>query len=347
MKYFCAVLAFLLSLGEMSGQTRSDMRAADARLNFAVPEAPAFAILNYTPSVIIRPSTTREIALAVADWIRGGSVLPRAFAAEFSPGLLIGGRSLTIKKYNEEPFWYRTRISVASRSADDNSGRTQASLGLRFTLLDEADPRTDAEFLEGLTTLAVNINRAVGRRVLDTPPTGTGPVVVDDPDLSALELELEQLRIRQREDRWNASVAEAAAAVRFGSADSLARNARSEKYQAWLAGAFGVKEWGQFMCNLTGSLERGAGGMMDSTSLALNSRFYFGSNDLKVYGEGQISAISNSPAHYLFTVGGEFNPVSSFWLEFMAGFEKLGNYPAVIRTSFHVRWSLPETMLPG
>ncbi len=347
MRYLFPIVAVIVLAGELLAQTPGDMRAADARLNFAVPDAPAFSILNYTPSVIIRPSTTREIALAIADFVRGGSVLPRAFAAEFSPGLLIGGRNLTINAYNEKPFWYRTRISVASRSADDNSGRTQASLGIRFTLLDEADPRTDAEFLEGLTTLAVNINRAVSRRVLDTPPTGTGPVVVDEPDVQALELELQQLRIRQREDRWNASVAEAATAVRFGSADSLARNARSEKYQAWVAGAFGVKEWGQFLFNLTGSLEREASGRMDSTSIAMNSRFYFGSNELKVYGEGQITAIGSSPALYLFNIGGEFNPVSSFWLEFSAGFEKLGNNPAVIRTSFHVRWSLPETVLPG
>lgn len=347
MKHLSIVLFVALLAGSGSGQEAGPMRAADARLNFAVPDAPAFAILNYSPSVIIRPTTTREIALAIADFVRGGSVLPRAFAAEFSPGLLIGGRNLTINSYNEQPFWYRTRVSVASRSADDNSGRTQASFGLRFTLLDEADPRTDPKFLDSLATIALNINRAIGRSVLETPPTGTGPVIVDNPDVQALELELQQLRVQQREERWNANVTEVAAAIRFGSADSLARNARSEKYQAWLAGAFRVQQWGQFVFNLTGSLERNAAGVMDSTGIAMNARFYFGSNELKVYGEGQITAIGSSPALYLFTLGGEFNPLSSFWLEFSSGFEKSGRNPAVIRTSFHVRWSLPESVLPG
>jgi hypothetical protein len=324
-----------------------DMRAANLRLNFSVPDAPAFTILNYTPSVIIRPTSVREVGLAVADFIRGGSVLPKAFAAEFSPGLLVGGNTLTIRQYNENPFWYRTRISVASRSFDDNTGRVQASLGVRLTLTDEADPRTDREFVQGLTNLAVSINQAIAEKVQIAPPTETGPVKVESADVDALEQEIVRLREKQRDERWNANIAELAAAVRFGSRDSLARNAVADKYQAWLAGSFHVSQWGQFIFNLSGSIERSAAFRMDSTSIAMNSRFYFGTNSIKVFGEGQITALERSPALYLFNIGGEMNPISSFWLEFSAGFEKRGADPAIIRTMFHIRWSLPEIFIPG
>ncbi|HXF99522.1 MAG TPA: hypothetical protein VNL69_01995 [Bacteroidota bacterium] len=319
--------------------------AGDARLNFAVPDAPAFTILNYSPTNIVRPSTVQEVALAIADFAESGGVLPRTAAAEFSPGLLIGGRTLTIRQYNANPFWYRARISAATRSFDDNTGRVHASIGLRFTFTDEADPRTDRAFIENLSNLALQINQAVARRVQVAPPTETGRIEGEGPAIDALEREVEALREKQREEKWNANIAEFAAAVRFASPDSLAKNARADKYQAWLAGAFSVSTWGQFVFNLSGSIERSPSLHMDSTSIAMASRFYLGTNSLKVFGEGQLTAVSESPAIYFLNIGGELNPISSFWLEFAVGIEKQGREPAIIRTAFHVRWSLPELML--
>lgn len=327
--------------------TLGNALVSNARLNFAVPDAPAFTILNYSPTNIVRPSSVQEVALAIADFVKGGGVLPRTAAAEFSPGLLIGGSTLTIRQYNANPFWYRARISAATRSFDDNTGRLHASIGIRFTFTDEADPRTDRMFIENLSNLAVQINQAIARRVQVAPPTETGRIEGEGPAIDALEREVEQLRAKQRDERWNANIAEFAAAVRFASPDSLARNARADKYQAWLAGAFNVSTWGQFVFNLSGSVERSLSLRMDSTSIAMTSRFYFGSNAMKVYGEGQITAVDQSPALYLFSIGGELNALSSFWLEFAAGFEKRGRDPAIIRTAFHIRWTLPEILLPG
>lgn len=318
--------------------------ASNARLNFAVPDAPAFTILNYTPSIIVRPTSVKEVALAISDFINRGGVLPRNVGAEFSPGMLIGGGSLTIRQYNANPFWYRVRISAATQTTDDNTGRIRAALGFRFTFTDDADPRMDRPFIENLSTLAVDINRAVARKVQQAPPDGSGPIAPDLVDVEALEQEVEALRTRQREERWNANIWEFAAAARFGSRDSLARNAAAEKYQGWIAGSFRVEQWGQFIFNASGSVERAANFKMDSTQFAMSARFYFGSNDMKVFGEGQITALEKSPALYLFNVGGELNAISSFWLEFAAGFEKRGAEPAIIRTAFHIRWSLPEVL---
>ncbi len=193
----------------------------------------------------------------------------------------------------------------------------------------------------------MSINQTIARKVQIAPPTGTGPINVEAADIEALEEEVDRLRAKQRDEKWNANIAELAAAVRFSSTDSLARNAVADKYQAWIAGSFHVAQWGQFIFNLSGAIERSATLRMDSTNVTMNSRFYFGSNAIKVYGEGQITAPEKSPALYVFNVGGEINPLSSFWLEFAAGFEKRGADPAIIRTVFHVRWSLPETFLPS
>ncbi len=343
-----ALMMILSSVALAQDGTYGSTLSPNTRLNFAVPDAPAFTILNYAPSVIIRPTSVKEIALMVSDFVNGGGVLPRAFAAEFSPAMLVGGRSLTIRQYGAHPFWYRARISLASRTFNDNTGRVLASLGLRFTFTDEADPRTNESFIRNLSTRALRINRAIASRVQREKPTVSGRIPdEDDADVGALEQEVERLRAVQREELWNANIAEFAAAVRYGSTDSLARNAAVNKYQAWVAGSFRVEQWGQFIFNATGSLERSASFKMDSTAVAMNARFYFGSNDMKVFGEGQITALEKSPALYLFNVGGELNAISSFWLEFSAGFEKHGSDPALIRTSFNIRWSLPETFIPG
>lgn len=349
MKNLILFLLLVLAALPVAAQEVSpgDVRSSDARLNFSVPDAPAFAILHYTPSVVVRPSSVREVGFAVADFVGGGGVLPKAFAAEFSPGLLVGGRTLSIRQYNANPFWYRARVSIASRSLDEDIGRMQASIGLRLTLTDEADPRADKDFIEELSRLAASINQVVARSVQTSAPTGSGPIVLESPNVDDLEAEVDRLRARQRDRAWNANIAEVAAAVRFRSTDSLARNTVADKYQAWVAGSFRVEEWGQFVFNLVGSLERTSAYVMDSTSIAMNSRFYFGSNTMKVYGEGQITALESSPALYLFSVGGEIAPVSSFWLEFAAGLEKHGKNPGVLRTAFHVRWSLPESWISG
>lgn len=341
------LIALAVGIGLSQETPVGNTLVSNARLNFSVPDAPAFTILNYSPTAIVRPTSVQEVALAVADFAREGGVLPHAFAAEFSPGLLIGGSTLTIRQYNANAFWYRARLSVASRSFDDNTGRLHASVGLRLTLTDDADPRADRTFIEKLSNLALQINQAVARRVQIAPPTATGRIDVEAADVDALEREVDHVRAKQRDEKWNANIAEFAAAVRFASPDSFARNARADKYQAWLAGAFSVGTWGQFVFNLSGSIERSLQSHMDSTSVAMTSRFYCGSNALKVYGEGQITAVDQSPALYLFSVGGELNAISSFWLEFTAGFEKRGRDPAIIRTAFHVRWSLPEILLRG
>ncbi len=348
MKVQITVLMLVLSLvARAQDPTPGNVAASNARLTFAVPDAPAFSILNFTPTSILRPVSVTEVGLAVADFARGGGVLPRAFAAEFSPGLLIGGRTLTIRDYNANPFWYRARISLASRSFDDNSSRVQASLGVRLTLMDDADPRTDREFVQSLSDLARKINQAVAQRIQSAPPTESGPITAESADIQLLEEEVEHARAKQREEKWNANITEIAAAVRFNSADSLAKNASVDKYQAWLAGSFSVARWGQFVFNLSGSIERNLAGKMDSSAIIMDSRFYFGSNEIKVFGEGQIAAIGSSPALYLFSIGGEINPVNAFWLEFVAGYQKHGSEPAIIKTAFQIRWNLPEIWLPG
>lgn len=318
-------------------------KTANARLNLSVPDAPAFKILDDNPSTIMRPTSVREIALAVKDFARSGGVLPKTFAAEFSPAMFLFGRSLSLEQYRANPFLYRMRVSAATRRIDENSGTTQASVGLRLTFEDDADPRTDTMFLTKLSGLAKQINE-LARGVQERAPTESVKRVEVHAD--QLEKQLDDLRSQQKDSLWNARVIELGTAVRFFSNDSLAHNVRADKYAGWFVDAFPVNTWGQLVFGANGTVERSSSGAIDSTSISISGRLYIGTNNLKFFSEAQWQQSKGSEAQGLLNVGGELNAVSSFWLEFNVGLLKRGTDASTIVTSFNLRWSLPEELVP-
>jgi len=330
-------------------------QSQDARLNFAIPDAPAFKILDEDPSTIMRPTSVREVTAAVSDFVKSGNVLPNLFAVEFSPGMLIGGSSLTIQGYKDQKFLYRTRISAATHRLDEGSGGTLASIGVRVTFTDDSDPRLDDEFVEKLGNLAMSMNRRVASVVQKTRPVKTGKItatLVEDSTMNDsvnrddLEETLTRLRAEQKDAKWNASIVEAGAAARYLSVDSLARNAVVNKYGGWFEAAFPVSQWGQFLFGIAASLERNAAGSFDSSSVAISGRIYFGSNDLKFFGEAQVEG-QDRDANRLVRIGGEIATLDGFWLEFNGGLEKRGQNESTVATSFNIRWSLPEMFPKG
>ena len=66
--------------------------------NYAVPDAPAFNILNENPDNILKPSSVKDMGIAFADFLGEDEriTLPKAFALEFSPALLINGKNLSL-----------------------------------------------------------------------------------------------------------------------------------------------------------------------------------------------------------------------------------------------------------
>ena len=118
--------------------------------DFSVPESPAFVMLNDYPSAILRPGSFRALTVQLSDFSKSGGVLPQTFAVEFSPMMLINGVSLQLNEYQKAPYRYRAYLSAATRRINEATGRTQASIGFRFTLIDDSDPRLDQQYLKQL-----------------------------------------------------------------------------------------------------------------------------------------------------------------------------------------------------
>ncbi|MBI1928035.1 hypothetical protein HYR99_27805 [Candidatus Poribacteria bacterium] len=122
------------------------------RVDFAVPDSPAFKVLGVDPSNTLRPSSVRELLVGTSDFMGkdGALTIPKNFAAEFAPILLIGGKNLTLRDYQKHPYLYRLRVSAATKREEtanqdvnqENGTPTELGLGLRVSIIDKSDPRT-------------------------------------------------------------------------------------------------------------------------------------------------------------------------------------------------------------
>jgi len=134
--------------------------ASQYRVNFSIPDAPAFKLLGADPSNILKPASVRELAIGFSEFLGSDNsiILTKSFALEFSPGLLIGGKKLTLKNYQKNPWMYRTRISIATNQSENENKATTLAFGIRVTKTDESDLRTKKNYEEESTRLAKQIN---------------------------------------------------------------------------------------------------------------------------------------------------------------------------------------------
>ena len=108
-----------------NGAPKPDTLQKSFQVDFAIPDAPAFKLLNSEPSSILRPTTVRELTTTFSNFVQNGSSLtiPNAIAIEFSPGLLVSGQTLSLDAYRKLDWWYRLRVSGATLRRTDGRDR--------------------------------------------------------------------------------------------------------------------------------------------------------------------------------------------------------------------------------
>jgi len=160
----CLVPLMTLWFTTETAAQRIDTTSAKAfKLDFAVPDAPAFTLLKVDQNQILRPTSVRELGLAVSDFVgkEGRITVPQAFAVEFAPLLLLDGPRLTVSQYQKRDWLYRLRLSAATQRVRDGTRPTQVAFGLRAAIVDRADLRDNdstqawRHFLTRMTTQLV------------------------------------------------------------------------------------------------------------------------------------------------------------------------------------------------
>lgn len=315
------------------------------RINYTVPDAPAFSLVDVDASNLLRPATLRELAASVTSFTDGeGFSIPRTFAVEFAPGLLIGGKHLTLGAYRRNPLnWIR--VSAATKRLAGAENPSEIAVGLRFSVKDKADPRRNDDLLVGLDSL----NQLIFDAITALPPTmqmaiPSNQALTPDqlyqalPDsvqariqaLMAARVALlnEQAQVNSSET-WNNSAIDLATAARFSSADSLGRGIEATDIAAWLTAAVKIQTWGQALFGFKASLARDTSFVEDADNPfgaegSAGVRLYIGTNRYKMFTEAQFETEHRTDERMetlLLNGGGEARLQDGTWIEFGGGLQ--------------------------
>lgn len=341
---FIAILS--LYNPDLFSQEMPDTFLKKARVDFAVPDAPAFKILQTEPSSVLRPTSAREIAVTIANLFQGGTI-PDNYALEISPGLIFGS---SLAKYRENPFLYRARISFATKSME-NSAR-QIGAGIRLTLWDETDLRMDNILQTELKKLGEQSVNLMSECVSELAEEGIDSESPNFQELLNERLEekgfekinplIEERREAAKKKKWNAPIVEVGFAMSALSGDTLARNLAVDSYRWWLAGAFPLGSDGQVVAGLNGGITENEEGELKNSESNFGLRGYYGTNQQKMFLEGNLRTASAFLPSISLNIGYEFNLMNGLWADLSLGLIKKDGSKFVSNSSLNFRFATPE-----
>jgi hypothetical protein len=273
-------------------------------LNEMVPDIPAFVALNGNPSDFLKPSAPRDLAVMLSSFRSGGQfIIPKSFAAEFAPGLFASTK-INLHDYRNN-YWLRTltktRLSLATRF-EDQTQFSHLAAGIKFTLIDKGDYRTDTAFLqrEIYTKLDEYEKQLASRKLaylkknnitaLELAQNETlGALIEDSLQLSLIGEEVRQSVENYKRSNWNATRMEFAYTLSGSSGDSLLQDAQINAHRFWLVYALkpGARcEWAQVIFGVHNTLQQAPTGDW-LNQFSAGGRGYFGTNKAKGFAELQ------------------------------------------------------------
>lgn len=97
-KRYLGVFIILASYADVLAQQQT-VKQDIAIKNMDLPNAPAFSILDATPSLIERPKATKAFALSVLNSVAESTGFPKSYAVELTPFWMIKNRNMNALKY--------------------------------------------------------------------------------------------------------------------------------------------------------------------------------------------------------------------------------------------------------
>lgn len=382
-KQFIIFLLFALSTTVAMAQADPDTKELalkrassnvldQVKLDFSVPDMPAFKALGKDPSNLLRPSSAKDIALAIGNFRSSGStIIPKNFSLEGAPGLFKPWYTLEdYQKKGMVRFLTKARVSIGS-DMNDETGVNSLAAGLRFTLLDNSDFRKDSEFLSKKIFDKQDKHATTWKRVRDEIIIKRGMKIFEFADTTEAirnEINAEARRIAEEEigfdldtiidnaieefkkKNWNASRIDFAYSVLTQSPDTLLENVKVQKHLFWLAVAFKPGKnntWGQFLFGVNNNVVR----ISDKYYNEFNGnfRFYAGGNRFKGFIEAQYQYLDNptKKMETLYTqVGAELAIYKSVWIHFGTGILNAldGDRSSQLQGNLNLYFSFPEDL---
>jgi hypothetical protein len=139
----CGVMFFLVTCHAQNRDSLS-FQAGWGILNYAVPESPAFKILGVSPDNILKPTSTRDIAIAVGNYYSTNNAsIPKNLSVDIAPSLFNPAVSLIEYQNFWTRLWYTSTFSVGTLA--NSNGSYAVSAGFKLKIIDEADLRTNTK----------------------------------------------------------------------------------------------------------------------------------------------------------------------------------------------------------
>lgn len=326
------IISFTLSLTFGQNSQEIDSLIKKWVLNYAIPDLPALNALSVESSSLLRPSTPRDFAVATSQFFNGNSIIiPKSFALEFAPIVLIDYNKLTIQSYQKMPILYNSRISLATFR--DSLNLSKIAIGYRTTLINKGDIKSDKnitkvfEFLKNINDERFNfINQQLDSMKISQYQYASDPILqknlMDKFDLFIKEKKDSintVLKDYKEKVLWNKEKLDIAFSIVFSSFDTIMKNIQYNSFLFWASYGIPISNNGQFVIGIHTNLYNFEG--KNQIKLAIPARFYLGSNTFKSYLEGEYQYLHQYKSNnLLMRLGLEYNIYSGFWVDFNAGF---------------------------
>lgn len=367
MKYirFTFIILLCVFSGNLAGQVSPQDTALvkNFRLNFAIPDLPAFKIMGTNPSNILRPSSPKALSAVVSDFGSGGQViLPASFAAEVAPYILLKSNSLTLSEYDKHSELYSLRFSIGTQRDPENDITTNLAIGARMTLIDEGDLKNDQEYRQQLFDIlaqkvaakdAFQLQYLKQNNLTIQEVAGNPGLLQQQEDYVNQQIKrdfdasIDSLNTAYKERNWNKKKLDIAVATLGTSPDSLAKDTKFSKFSLWATYGTPLGQHGQLLLGwnfnyVSGDIEGGD----DYTTNSIITRVYGGENRYKGFIELQYERDENLNANmYFANVGGEFLIMDGIWGNLSAGLERnWTDNESHFASNFDIKFTIPEKL---
>ena len=379
MRYLLLIFISLSAAFRVHSQDIDSVTLARLKLNFVVPDMPAFKALGTEPSDLLRPSTPQAFAVSVSEFYQNRQfVLPEAFAMEITPALLLNANKglAELQEYAKHRVAnsFRLSIGTASDTALSVSGRS-LSLGMRINLINKGDMVTDADYLAGISQALGRFREQVRSGTLvefarqhdiDVTQVDWEYEIFGNPQLKdafdaylsneeersqkGFSVVLDSLKDDYKKRNWNATKLDVALSVLSASADSLVKSIRFSSTQLWVACALRAGKSGQFIVGFNSRISKDIRDTVSATKddmyfdLAIPARYLIGTNRVKGFAEAAYRFRTRSEEQRLMChLGTEVSPLDGLWLNFYSGvdYSLSSGYGAFI-ANLDIKITLPE-----
>lgn len=179
MKTKSIIILFLITI-KIFSQGTNDIKITDLEL----PNAPAFTILDYSPTIITTPSTTQAFTLSLINSINSSNGFPTDYALEFTPYWVFSQKKKNLTDYfiKEDKSTYSKPYKNLSFSlaAVKKDTIQNVSIGIRTNLI-TINRKSRKESVEKLTTDLKELSQLIdGTLNLDDNPFESGTKEYND-----------------------------------------------------------------------------------------------------------------------------------------------------------------------